>query len=138
MTSTDSDERETPMMRLRKPLIVALAATAALAVAAPAAHASAVPAYHFPMPTAFAGFQGTPVALPTPVDLPGGEACSTPTGVEGQGRTGGNDIYSCMGAGLSFVGPAIGLVSTVIGPTIISPGFAGSVIVSGGNVNVGP
>jgi hypothetical protein len=126
------------MMRLRKPLIVALGATAALAVAAPAAHASTLPAYHFSMPTAFAGFKGTPVALSTPVGLPAGGACTTPTGVEGQGRTGGNDIYSCMGAGLSFVGPSIGLISTVIGPTIISPGFAGSVIVSGGNVNVGP
>jgi hypothetical protein len=125
------------MTRLRKPLIVALAATAALAVA-PAAHASAAPAYHFPVPTAFAGFQGVPGALPTAVALPVGSPCSTATGVEGQGRTGGNDIYSCMGAGLSFVGPSTGLVSTVIGPTIISPGFAGSVIVSGGNVNVGP
>jgi hypothetical protein len=125
------------MMRLRKSLIVALAATAALAVATPAAHASTLPAYHFTMPT-FAGLQTAPVALSTPVGLPAGGACTTPTGVEGQGRTGGTDIYSCMGAGLSFVGPSIGLISTVIGPTIISPGFAGSVIVSGGNVNVGP
>jgi hypothetical protein len=129
------------MMRLRKPFIVALAAAAALVVAAPAAHASPAPAYHFSMPTGFAGFRGMPVALPTPVDLPVGgaaEACETPSGVEGQGRTGGNDIYTCIGAGLSFVGPSIGLISTVMGPTIISPGFAGSVIVSGGNVNVGP
>jgi hypothetical protein len=132
------------MMRLRKPLIVALAAIAALAVAVPAAHASTVPAYHFSMPTGFAGFQGYPAALSTPITLPAGGAmptggdCSNPAGVEGQGRTGGNDIYACIGAGLSFVGPSVGMISTVMGPTIISPGFAGSVIVSGGNVNVGP
>jgi hypothetical protein len=127
------------MMRLRKPLIVALAATAALAFAVPAAHASTVPAYHFSMPNSFAGFKGNPVALSTPIGgVPTGGDCSNPAGVEGQGRTGGNDIYACIGAGLSFVGPSIGLISTVMGPTIISPGFAGSVIVSGGNVNVGP
>jgi hypothetical protein len=138
------------MTRLRKPLIVALAATAALAAAAPAAHASPLPAYRFSMPTGFAGLQGYRAALSTPITLPaggiipgggavpaGGE-CSNPAGVEGQGRTGGNDIYACIGAGLSFVGPSIGMISTVMGPTIISPGFAGSVIVSGGNVNVGP
>jgi hypothetical protein len=42
-----------------------------------------------------------------------------------------------VGAGLSFIGPSSN-VSTVIGPTIITAGFAGTSIVAGGNVAIGP
>jgi hypothetical protein len=43
-----------------------------------------------------------------------------------------------MGSGLSFVGPSIGQIATVIGPTIIGPAVVGNSIVSAGNVAVGP
>jgi hypothetical protein len=125
------------MTPIRTSLVAALAVAAVLGVGAPAASASTAPTRQFSIPTAFARFQTTPVALSTPIGIPAG-SCTEPTGVEGQGRVGGNDIFTCMGAGLSFIGPSLGQVSTVIGPTIISPGFAGNVIVSGGNVNVGP
>jgi hypothetical protein len=42
-----------------------------------------------------------------------------------------------MGAGLSFVGPAIGQIATVTGPTIIGPAVIGTSVVSAGNVAVG-
>jgi hypothetical protein len=39
-----------------------------------------------------------------------------------------------LGAGLSFTGPAIGQIATVIGPTIISPAVVGSpIVVSAGS-----
>jgi hypothetical protein len=38
---------------------------------------------------------------------------------------------------LLFVGPSTS-VQTTIGPTIISPGFAGVVVVSAGNTALGP
>jgi hypothetical protein len=124
------------MMLLRKTLIAAVGASAALAVGAPAAGASTVPTYQFSVPSAFAGFQWPSIgALSVPVSLPAG-ACVTSTN-EGQGRTGGNANQSCVGAGLSFIGPSSS-VSTVIGPTIITASFVGTSIVSGGNVAIGP
>jgi hypothetical protein len=41
-------------------------------------------------------------------------------------------IASAMGTGLSFVGPAVGQIATVIGPTIIGPAVIGNVVVSAG------
>jgi hypothetical protein len=43
----------------------------------------------------------------------------------------------CLGAGLSFVGPAIGQIATVIGPTIIGPANIGTTVVSAGDVVAG-
>jgi hypothetical protein len=117
------------MMLLRTPLVAALAAAAALAVGVPAAGAStglASPAQ----------FQGTPIGgLSIPASIPGG-GCVT-SSIEGQARTGGNAIQACLGAGLSFIAPATN-VSSVVGPTIITPAFVGTSIVSGGNVAIGP
>jgi hypothetical protein len=119
------------MMLLRRPLIAALAAAAALAVGAPAANASTVPKYHFSVPAAYQFSLPVAVAAGTPMG-----PCAA-IGPEGQlqDRTGGTDIQSC--GVLSFVGPSSS-VSTVIGPTIISPSFVGSAIVAGGNVIAGP
>jgi hypothetical protein len=123
------------MMLLRMPLVAVLAATAVLAVGAPAAGAS-TSSTDFSIPTVFPGFQGTPIGgLSIPVSLPVG-ACGTST-VEFQGRTGGSTTQACVGAGLSFVGPSSS-VSSVVGPTIITPAFVGTSIVSGGNVAIGP
>jgi hypothetical protein len=124
------------MTLLRTPVVAVLAATAVLAVGAPAAGAATASTYPFSVPTAFAGFQGTPIGgLSSPITSPTG-ACGTTT-VEGQGRTGGSTAQVCLGAGLSFIGPSSS-VSTVVGPTIITPAFVGTSIVSGGNVAIAP
>ena len=118
------------MMLLRTPIAAALAA-AALAAGAPAAGASTAPTDYFSIPTAFVGFQGTPIgALSVPGNVPAG-GCVTST-IDGQGRTGGTATQACVAGGLSFIGPS-SAVSTVIGPTIITASFVGTSIVSGGN-----
>jgi hypothetical protein len=115
------------MLMRRTPLAAALAA-AALAVGAPAAGASTV--------TPFAGVPSIPVAGP---GLPGNAVgpCGT-VSQEGQGRASGNEASVCQGAGLAFVGPSVGQLATIVGPTIMSPGFVGGVILTTGNVAVGP
>jgi hypothetical protein len=130
------------------------AATCALVLAAPIAGAGAATT-----PPSFSGLSGfssgwlTPAAFPFSLSsVPiaqqgsvGGTVISLPvngtTGVAGCGSsrpsniggTGGVDTQSCFNA-LSFVGPAIGQVSSQIGPTIIGSTVLGPVIVSGGNV----
>jgi len=132
------------MMPVRKALVAALTATAALAVGVPAAsaNAAATPQFSVPTglaPTAFGGFPETPVGgiLSTPSNT-GAGPCGSATGNEGQGRTGGNDYQVCMGTGLSFIGPSVGQIATVVGPTIIGPAFVGTSVVSAGNVAIGP
>ena len=56
----------------------------------------------------------------------------------GQGTTAGTVASVCQGAGLAFIGPAIGQVTSVIGPTIIGPAVVGNVVVSGGSGAAGP
>ena len=110
-------------MPLRKmPLLTTLATTAALAAGAPAADAASA---RVSDRSAIAGFPGSWVSGP----------CSTGAGAVA-GAVAGNEFHVCIGAGLSFVGPAVGQIATVIGPTIISPGFTGRVIVSAGGVGV--
>jgi hypothetical protein len=120
------------MPSIRRAYLAALAGCAALAVGAPIASAS-------PVPTGFGGGVGGPLNLGPIGNNPAVAwgPCGTPTGAEGQGGTGGTAQQSCVGAGLSYVGPAIGQIATVIGPTIISPGFVGTVIVSAGNAAAG-
>jgi PAB1-binding protein PBP1 len=116
------------------PLVAALA-TAGLAVGASAAVAGSTPTAYF-SPTTLAALPGTSSgALSVPAVLPAG-GCVT-SSIEGQGRTGGTASQSCVGAGLSFIGPS-SQVSTLIGPTIITAGFAGTSIVAAGNVAIGP
>ncbi|MDA0165649.1 hypothetical protein OM076_35610 [Solirubrobacter ginsenosidimutans] len=117
------------MLSRRTPLLAPLAplaAAVALAAGAPAAHAYTAPKLNFKMPTAYAG-------LPA---FPAGSMCGNQFGAEGQGRTGGNDVTLC-GNGLTFVGPQTSITNT-IGPTIITAGFAGTVITSAGNVSILP
>jgi hypothetical protein len=67
--------------------------------------------------------------------IPGG-CSSTDVGSPSQ-STGGTENQICQGGGgLVFVGPAVGQVATVVGPTIIGPSQVGTVVVSPGNVNV--
>jgi hypothetical protein len=102
------------MTLLRTSVVAALATSAALAVGSPAAGADVWPT--------------------VPVGFPAG-ACITST--NGQGRAAGNTIQACVAGGLSFIGPSSN-VSSVVGPTIITPAFVGTSIVSGGNVAIGP
>jgi hypothetical protein len=107
------------MLRRRTPLAAGLA-IAVLVVGAPAAGATT----------------STPTGgLALPGNAPG--PCASISN-EAQGSTGGTAASVCQGSGLSFVGPAVGQVATIMGPTIISPGFVGTVILSAGNVAVGP
>jgi hypothetical protein len=117
-------------MPIRRAFLASLAVTVALVVDAPAAGASPVPASGIPTGAAAAG-----VALPG-----GGNAigpCAT-SATDGQDSTGGVPNHVCLGdGGLSFVGPAIGAISSNIGPTIIGPSVVGTSIVSAGAVAVG-
>jgi hypothetical protein len=113
------------MLLRRTPLAAALA-VAALAVSAPSAGAATWPS--------FAGYSSL---VPAPAALPANAVgpCGT-VSQEGQGRASGNEASVCQGAGLAFIGPSVGQVATVIGPTIISPGFVGTVITTAGGVAI--
>jgi hypothetical protein len=109
----NSDERS--IMPSRRVSFAALIATGALIVAAPAAGAEIVP-----------GAGNTAVGM--------GACGGTSTAGQGQNNTGGTTSLHCLGSGLSFTGPAIGQIATVIGPTITSPAVVGAaIVVSGGN-----
>ena len=67
-----------------------------------------------------------------------GEVCSTPTADENQGNVAGTNNQICQSVGGPvFVGPAVGQIATVVGPTIIGPSQVGTVVVSPGNVIAG-
>jgi hypothetical protein len=117
---------------IRRALLAVLAVTAALVVSAPAAGAST-----WSVPSWLQGSLAGGVTLPVGGGPVSAGACTTAT-QEGQGRTGGTATDVCSGAGLVFIGPSIGQIATVIGPTIMSPAFVGQSIVSAGNVAVGP
>jgi hypothetical protein len=117
------------MLTIRRASVAALAAGAALAVGAPTAGASPVPTPDW------APFGGPGQGLGPIGDNPATAVgpCNTPTGAEGQGGTGGTSGQACLGAGLSFIGPSIGQIASVVGPTIIGPAFVGNMVVSAGN-----
>jgi hypothetical protein len=125
-------------MLIRRATFAAFAVTAALSVGAPAAGASALPTWAFPTlshGTRVAGlgipYPGASAAVPT-------GACNSAT-VDGQGRTGGTQTHVCTGAGLTFIGPSVGQMASVIGPTIISPVVnIGASVQSAGNVVIAP
>ena len=120
------------MLSRRTSLLAALAAAVALAVGAPAASASTVPTLNYKLLGGLAGLSRPGAGYPYPAV----RSCGSSVGAEGQGPVGGVNMTVC-GYGLTFVGPTTS-INNVVGPTIISPGFAGSVIVAGGNVAVAP
>jgi hypothetical protein len=65
-----------------------------------------------------------------------GSPCGTDTPSQ-QGATAGTSNTVCQGSGLSFIGPSVGQVATVIGPTVIGPATIGNAIVSAGDVAAG-
>jgi hypothetical protein len=117
------------MLSTRKRLAAVIAAIGVLASVAPVAGARA----------AIPGFPGLSGVAPLGVSPLGGDfagsvgPCSR-SSAEGQAGTGSYATQVCQGSGLSFVGPAVGQVASVIGPTIIGPTSIGSVVVSAGNV----
>jgi hypothetical protein len=96
--------------------LAVLAVTTALAVAAPVANAQA-----------FLGAGGGAALGP----------CGNLSGAPDSGL-GGVQNENCVGSALIFNGPAVGRIGVVIGPTIISPGFVGTVATSQGSIFIGP
>jgi hypothetical protein len=123
-------------MRPNRTLLAApLVAAALLAAGAPAAGASTVPS-GFTFPAGFPHYQAAPPLRAAPFAGTGvvSGPCSSAEGGDGrQGSTGSVLNVLCQGGGLTFIGPSIGQIATVIGPTIIGPAVIGSVIVSAGN-----
>jgi hypothetical protein len=108
------------MMRARTPFVATLASIAVLAGAAPVASASIFP-----------GATPVPVAVGNASITPG--ACGESRGPEFQAATGETANAACLGAGLSFIGPSIGQIASVVGPTIVGSPVIGTLIVSAGN-----
>jgi hypothetical protein len=78
------------------------------------------------------------VPVGTPVLDPGGEICSDPSGAQNQGSVGHTRNQICQGVGAPvFIGPQLGQVATVIGPTIIGPSQVGTIVVSPGDAIAG-
>ena len=135
------------MNRTRMIIVAALALIAFAVAAAPSADAATWPAASMPKAsfTSTARYSGLATGLGTGLGLglgtglgtlSGGgsvSTCGISSGNEGQGGTAGNETVICNGAGgLTFVGPQIGQVANVIGPTIIGSVVNGSVITSAG------
>jgi hypothetical protein len=104
------------MKFIRRGLLAVAATVAVFAVAAPVASAS-----DFTWPSPNVNTIGGQLG-------PQGCGNNAPAGV---GTAGGTTGLSC-GAVLSFIGPAIGQVATVIGPTVIGSAVLAPVITSAG------
>jgi hypothetical protein len=116
-------------MPIRSALLASLAVTVGLAGGAPAAHAAPFPAFPVSAFPIFPTGGGEAVASP----------CTRPSGPSGQGTGNVGEVHNqvCEAGGLTFVGPAIGQIATVIGPTIIGPAVIGNSVVSAGDVSAG-
>jgi hypothetical protein len=132
------------MIPTRRRLVALVASVGVLAIAASAPVAGAALPAGFPVPAATGlGPFTTPVAS-APIGGAALGADALPAGdcahksVEGQGATAGTTDQVCVGSGLVFIGPAIGQVATVIGPTVIGPAVIGTSVVSAGDVAAGP
>lgn len=135
------------MMLVRRILPAVLAIAALLGATAPAASASTFPTPVFGLPAGALSWSGYPWSPPTlggnlgAVGAGSGGLCgdsSASQGGGGNGNAGGTANQVCLGpGGLSFVGPSIGQVSSIVGPTIIGPASNISVIQSAGSVGNG-
>jgi hypothetical protein len=95
------------------------------AAGSPAAHAQVLP------PAALGlGLPSSTVAADSP--------CGTTVGQDVGGSAGSPQYAVCQGAGLTFLGPSVGQVAAIIGPTTIGPAFIGQLVVSGGAAVVSP
>jgi hypothetical protein len=114
------------------------AATAVLAVSAPAGGAStfAAPGFSYPItpePSSVIPLSSGVAPLAGTITSAAGP-CGSATGQVAQGSFGITSAQLCNPGGLTFIGPAIGQIASVIGPTIISPSAADNmIVVSAGN-----
>jgi hypothetical protein len=109
---------------IRRKHIAAVVATAAVALAAAASDASAqaVPAVGIPLPAAGAALGGNQI----------GTAGCVGTNRPSVGGNNGSTSFQTCGALLSFSGPQVGQIASVVGPTIIgSPGSVVAVAAGG-------
>jgi hypothetical protein len=110
------------MMSTRRDAAVRLGAAGLLAMAGAALSAGAssgpgaVPDGTFAPPLAIAG---------------GPDSCGDNDHVEQQGGAAGTVAKVCQGGGLVFIGPAVGQVAAVIGPTVIGPAQVVGVVSAG-------
>jgi hypothetical protein len=135
------------MMLVRRILPAALAIAALLGATAPGASASTLPTPVFGLPAGALPWSGYPWSLPAlggdvgAIGAGSGGICgdsSASQGGGGNGNAGGTANQVCLGPGaLSFIGPSIGEVSSIVGPTIIGPASNISVIQSAGSVGNG-
>jgi hypothetical protein len=128
------------MRFIRRHLLAAMIAMSVLAVAAPVSGAGAQ-TLPVGLPGIGAGLGGLPSV---------GATIGTSTGVGGQagsfgcgsntpstnGPAGGTTNQAC-GSVLSFIGPSVGEIASVVGPTIIGSTVIGQVSVSAGPVHNG-
>jgi hypothetical protein len=136
------------MSRTRTLIIAALAAIAVQVGVAPAVHAATwppagMPQAQFTAKAKYGGLgtglglglgPGPGLGLGTGLGGPNGAVCGISGGNDGQGGTAGTETVVCNGAGgLTFVGPQVGQVASVIGPTIIGGVVNGSVITTAGD-----
>ena len=70
--------------------------------------------------------------------------CDTTLGPENQGPTALIDVQVCVGSGQASVGPDVGQIADVRGPTVSTPGSTSvvsagnaSIVVSAGNASIG-
>ena len=125
------------MMPVRRILPAALAVGALLGATAPVASASITPPPAFGLPTAaFASNFPTFDWSAGAVGSGSGGICGTSTATQGgigASTAGGTTAQVCQAPGaLSFVGPAIGQISSIVGPTIIGPASNVNVVQSAG------
>ena len=113
-------------IRLMKALLAVLAVCGGFAGLPQAASAQGFPAF-----PSFGGGIG--------VGVPSAGLGASPCGTAVAGGNGSPGAPAVCAGGLSFVGPTIGQITSVIGPTIISPAVVGTtVIVAGGSNIVAP
>jgi hypothetical protein len=118
------------MLRTRRALASVLAVAAVLGAGAPAATAITPIFGGIPFGGVPGDFLGGATAL--------SGACGTSAGQLDQGGTAGTITSVCAGTGLTFIGPQIGQIASVIGPTVISPAVVGnSIVVAAGNAKAG-
>jgi hypothetical protein len=120
------------MISSRQLVAAIIAVMATLAVGVPVAGASAATTA-VPRSAGLWG-GGLPVAGETPQ---GAASCGTANSLGLDAGTGGTETKVCTGAGLTFVGPSIGQIATVMGPTIIGPAVVGVAAVSAGSILIG-
>ena len=120
-------------LRLMKALLAVLALCGVLVGVPQAASAQGVP----PFPAWGGGFPAWGGGIG--VGVPSAGLGASPCGTALAGGQGSPAAPAVCAGGLSFVGPTIGQIASVIGPTIISPAVVGTpVIVAAGSNIVGP